>query len=408
MEDEMRDVVVVEALRSPIGRSGERGILRELTGLEIATQVVKALLKRTQIDPLEIDDIYCGTIAGPIDAARSLVFYCGLPVELSGLTMNRQCGSSLSALNSAANAIKAGNGDCILVVGLETMGRLGPWSAEDQKMAREYRQYFYATPSVPNAQGKLHKAIRLPDLIDPSSFSMGLTAENLAARFGISRAEMDEFACWSQAKAKKAIEEKKFDRELVPVVIEYEDGTSLVIDKDQCPRPGTTMEALAGLKPAFKESGVITAGNSCPTNDGAAAVLLMSLEKAKALGYKPLAAVRHHGEAGVPPEIMGIGPIPSTRKMLKRQGMAIDDFDIYELNEAFACQALHCARELKMDMDKLNVNGGAVALGHPTGATGARFTATLVHEMNRRNVQWGLATMCCGIGQGVATAFEKI
>jgi acetyl-CoA acetyltransferase family protein len=404
----MRDAVVVEALRSPIGRSGERGVLRELTGLEIATQVVKALLKRTQLDPKEIDDIYCGTIAGPIDAARSLVFYCGLPIELSGLTMNRQCGSSLSALNSAANAIKAGNGECILVVGMETMGRLGPWSAEDQKMAREYRAYFYTTPSVPNAEGKLHKAIRLPDLIDPSSFTMGLTAENLAAKYGITRKEMDEFACWSQAKAKKAMDDKKFDREMVPIVIEYEDGSKTVIDKDQCPRPGTTMEALAALKPAFKENGIITAGNSCPTNDGAAAVLLMSLEKAKALGYKPLAAVRHHGEAGVPPEIMGIGPIPATTKMLKRQGMTIDEFDLCEINEAFACQALHCARQLKMNFDKLNVNGGAVALGHPTGATGARFTGTLVHEMNRRNVQWGLATMCCGIGQGVATAFEKI
>jgi acetyl-CoA acetyltransferase family protein len=165
---------------------------------------------------------------------------------------------------------------------------------------------------------------------------------------------------------------------------------------------------LGSLKPVFKEGGEVTAGNSCPTNDGAAAVLLMAREKAEALGYKPLAAVRHHGEAGVPPEIMGVGPIPSTQKMLKRQGMKIDDFDLYEVNEAFACQAMHCARELGMDPEKLNVNGGAVAIGHPTGATGARFTATLVHEMNRRDAQWGLATMCCGIGQGVACAFEKI
>jgi len=404
----MRDAVIVEALRSPIGRSGERGVLRELTGLEIATQVVKALLAKTQLDPKEIDDIYCGTIAGPIDSARSLVFYCGLPIELSGLTMNRQCGSSLSALNAGANAIKAGNGDCILVVGLETMGRLGPWSPEDQKMAREYRQYFYAHPTVPSPEGKLHKPLRLPDLIDPSSFSMGLTAENLMAKYGVGREEADEYAHQSQMKAKEAIEKNKFEREMVPITIEYEDGSKVVVDKDQCPRPQTTVEVLGSLKPAFKEGGRVTAGNSCPTNDGAAAVLLMAREKAEALGYKPLAAVRHHGEAGVPPEIMGIGPIPSTRKMLKRQGMTIDDFDIYELNEAFACQALHCGRELGMDFDKLNVNGGAVAVGHPTGATGARFTATLVHEMNRRDAQWGLATMCCGIGQGVACAFERI
>jgi acetyl-CoA acetyltransferase family protein len=404
----MRDVVVVEALRSPIGRSGERGVLRDLTGLEIATQVVKALLEKTQLDPMEIDDIYCGTIAGPIDSARSLVFYCGLPIELSGVTMNRQCGSSLTALNAASNAIKAGNGDCMLVVGLETMGRLGPWSPEDAKMAREFRAYYYATPSVPSPDGKLHQSIRLPDLIDPSSFSMGLTAENLMAKYSITRQEADEFACWSQMKAKKAVEENKFDREMIPITIDYDDGSAVVVDKDQCPRPNTTVEVLASLKPAFREGGEVTAGNSCPTNDGAGAVLLMSREKADALGYKALAAVRHHGEAGVPPEIMGIGPIPSTTKMLKRQGMTIEDFDIYEINEAFACQALHCARELKMDMDKLNVNGGAVALGHPTGATGARFTATLVHEMNRRDVQWGLATMCCGIGQGVACAFERI
>lgn len=404
----MRDVVIVEALRSPIGRSGERGILRELTGLEIATQVVTALLKKTELDPLEIDDIYCGTIAGPIDAARSLVFYCGLPIELSGLTMNRQCGSSLSALNAAANAIKAGNGDCLLVVGLETMGRMGPWSPEDQKMSREARMYYYASPTVPSPEGKLHKAIRLPELIDPSSFSMGLTAENLMDKFGVTRQDADEFAYQSQMKAKKANEENKFDREMVPLTIEYEDGSSTVIDKDQCPRPQTTVEVLAGLKPVFREGGEVTAGNSCPTNDGAGAVLLMAREKAEALGYKPLAAVRHHGEAGVPPEIMGLGPIPSTQKMLKRQGMKIEDFDIYELNEAFACQALHCARELGMDLDKLNVNGGAVALGHPTGATGARFTSTLVHEMVRRDAQWGLATMCCGIGQGVACAFERI
>jgi acetyl-CoA acetyltransferase family protein len=404
----MRDVVIVEALRSPIGRSGERGILRELTGLEIATQVVNALLKKTELDPLEIDDIYCGTIAGPIDSARSIVFYCGLPIELSGLTMNRQCGSSLSALNAAANAIKAGNGDCLLVVGLETMGRMGPWSPEDQQMSREARMYYYASPTVPSPEGKLHKAIRLPELIDPSSFSMGLTAENLMEKFGVTRPDADEFAYQSQMKAKKAIEDKKFDREMVPLTIEYEDGSTTVIDKDQCPRPQTTVEVLAGLKPVFKENGQVTAGNSCPTNDGAGAVLLMAREKAEALGYKPLAAVRHHGEAGVPPEIMGIGPVPSTQKMLKRQGMTIEDFDIYELNEAFACQALYCARELGMDLDKLNVNGGAVALGHPTGATGARFTATLVHEMIRRDAQWGLATMCCGIGQGVACAFERI
>jgi acetyl-CoA C-acetyltransferase len=404
----MRDVVIVEALRSPIGRSGERGVLRELTGLEIATQVVKTLLERTQLDPNEIDDIYCGTIAGPIDSARSLVFYCELPVELSGVTMNRQCGSSLTALNAASNAIKAGNGDCMLVVGLETMGRLGPWSPEDAKMAREFRTYYYATPTVPSADGKIHPPLRLPDLIDPSSFSMGLTAENLMKKYGVSRQESDEFACWSQMKAKKAIEADKFAREMIPITIDYDDGSSVVVDKDQCPRPNTTVEVLASLKPAFKEGGQVTAGNSCPTNDGAAAVLIMAREKAEALGYTPLAAVRHHGEAGVPPEIMGIGPIPSTRKLLKRQGMTIDDFDLYELNEAFACQGLHCSRELKMDMDKLNVNGGAVALGHPTGATGARFTATLVHEMNRRDVQWGLATMCCGIGQGVACAFERI
>ena len=404
----MRDVVIVEALRAPIGRSGERGILRELTGLEIATQVVTALLKKTELDPLEIDDIYCGTIAGPIDSARSLVFYCGLPIELSGLTMNRQCGSSLSALNAAANAIKAGNGDCLLVVGLETMGRMGPWSPEDQQMSREARMYYYAAPTVPSPEGKLHKAIRLPELIDPSSFSMGLTAENLMDKFGVTRADADEFAYQSQMKATKAIEENKFDREMVPLTIEYEDGSNAVIDKDQCPRPQTTVEVLAGLKPVFREGGQVTAGNSCPTNDGAGAVLLMAREKAEALGYKPLAAVRHHGEAGVPPEIMGVGPIPSTQKMLKRQGMKIEDFDLYELNEAFACQALHCARELGMDLDKLNVNGGAVALGHPTGATGARFTATLVHEMIRRDAQWGLATMCCGIGQGVACAFERI
>jgi len=404
----MRDAVIVEALRSPIGRSGERGILRELTGLEIATQVVTALLEKTQLDPMEIDDIYCGTIAGPIDSARSLVFYCGLPIELSGLTMNRQCGSSLSALNAASNAIKAGNGDCLLVVGLETMGRLGPWSPEDQKMAREYRTYFYAQPSVPNADGKLHKARNLPDLIDPSSFSMGLTAENLMEKYGVTRQDADEFAYNSQMKAKKAIEENKFEREMVPLTIDYEDGSKTIVDKDQCPRPSSTLEKMAELKPAFKEGGQVTAGNSCPTNDGAGAVLLMAREKAEALGYKSLAAVRHHGEAGVPPEIMGLGPIPSTRKMLKRQGMAITDFDIYEVNEAFGCQALHCARELKMDFDKLNVNGGAIPLGHPTGATGARFTATLVHEMNRRNAQWGLATMCCGIGQGVACAFENI
>lgn len=404
----MREAVIVEALRSPIGRSGERGILRELTGLEIASQVVTALLKKTELDPLEIDDIYCGTIAGPIDAARSLVFYCGLPIELSGLTMNRQCGSSLSALNAASNAIKAGNGDCLLVVGLETMGRMGPWSPEDQKASSELRAYYYAAPTVPNPEGKLHKATRLPELIDPSSFSMGLTAENLMAKYGVTRVDADEFAYQSQMKAKKAIEENKFDREMVPLTIEYEDGSSVVIDKDQCPRPQTTVEVLAGLKPVFREDGEVTAGNSCPTNDGAAAVLLMEREKAEAMGYKPLAAVRHHGEAGVPPEIMGIGPIPSTRKMLKRQGMTIKDFDIYEINEAFACQALHCARELDMDLDKLNVNAGAVALGHPTGATGARFTATLVHEMNRRDAQWGLATMCCGIGQGVACAFERI
>ncbi len=403
----MREAVIVEALRSPIGRSGERGVLRELTGLEIATQVVKALLKKTQLDPNEIDDIYMGTIAGPIDAARSLVFYCGLPVDLSGLTMNRQCGSSLSALNAAANAIKAGNGDCILVVGMETMGRLGPWSPDDQEMARKFRTYYYAD-AQPNPEGRLHPTLKLPDLIDPSSFVMGLTAENLAAKYGITRQEADEFAVWSQQKCKVAYEQKKFDREMIPVVIEYNDGSRKVIDKDQCPRPESTVEKMAQLKPAFKEGGLVTAGNSCPTNDGAAAVLLMSREKAQALGYKPLAAVRHHGEAGVPPEIMGIGPIPSTRKLLKRQGMTINDFDLIEINEAFACQALHCARELNVDMDRLNVNGGAIAIGHPTGATGARFTGTLVHEMNRRGAQWGLATMCCGIGQGVACAFELI
>ncbi len=377
------DAVIIDGVRTPIGRAGEKGWMKDIRADDLALTAVKALLERTGVDPADVDDVYFGVAnqSGEqgIDLARNVVILAGMPIEVPGVTMDRQCGSSLQAVNFAAMAVMTGNADVIVCGGVESMSRVpmgAGWS--------------------PNS--------KMFDRIDQSSLFMGQTAENLADKYEVPREEMDEFALKSHQKAVAAQEAGRFDDEIVPV----KTPSGKEIQKDQCPRSDTSVEKLATLAAVFRpEGGRVTAGNSSPINDGAAAVLVTSEEKAKELGKKPLGRIRAFAATGVQPEIMGIGPVPATNRVLAKLGMKIDDLDLVELNEAFAVQSLCCIRDLGLDTEKLNVNGGAIALGHPLGASGARIMTTLLHEMKRRNARWGLATMCIGFGQGIATVVER-
>jgi len=395
--------VIVDAVRTPIGRYN--GILRDVRPDDLAAHVIRELVRRTGLDPNLIEDVILGAAnqAGEDNrnVARMAVLLAGLPVTVAGQTVNRLCGSGMQAVLSAAHAIKVGEGEVFIAGGVESMTRA---------------PFVMAKPSTayPRGELKLYDTTigwrfinpKLAEMYPP--YSMGETAEIVAERFGVTREEQDRFALLSHQKAARAIAEGRFREEIVPVVIPRPGGEPQVVDTDEHPRPDTTLEKLAALPPVFKKGGTVTAGNSSGINDGAAALLLMSLEKAEELGFRPMARVVASAVAGVDPAYMGLGPIPATRKVLERAGLTIDEVDVVELNEAFAAQVIPCIRELGIPLEKLNPNGGAIALGHPLGCTGARILTTLVHELRRRGGRYGLATMCIGVGQGIAVVVEAL
>lgn len=385
----MKSAVVIDCVRTPIGRAHkERGWFRDVRSDDLAVACVKALIERTGIDPALVEDVVMGntqqTGEQGLNAARSIALMAGLPVESCGATVNRLCGSSLQALNQASHAIAAGFEDVQIVGGLEHM----------QHLPMDHGLDFNPKLFQRTSKGAL---------------MMGVTAEFLAQTQDISRQDQDAFALRSHQRAAAAHANGEFKREIVPLFGRDEEGRRFLATGDQCVRPDASMEGLAALEPAFMPKvGTVTAGNSSPLNDGAAAMLVMSDEQAQALGLKPLVRVRATAVAGVEPCVMGTGPVPAVKKALQRAGLTLADIDLIELNEAFASQALACIRTLGMDEDKVNVRGGAIAIGHPLGASGARIATTLIQTMVDRGAKLGLATMCIGLGQGIATVFERI
>ncbi len=385
----MKSAVIIDAVRTPIGRAHpERGYYRDVRSDDLAVHCCKALIQRTGIDPALIEDVVLGntqqTMEQGLNIARAVGLMAGVGLAAGGSTVNRLCGSSLQALHQAVHAIQAGAEDIHIVGGLEHMHHLPMDHGMDIN---------------PKLFQQMPKAALL----------MGVTAEFLAQSMGISRADQDAFALRSHQRAAEAIAKKAWNTEIVPTIGRLENGERAMLSQDQCVRADTSLEALAALDPAFMPKvGTVTAGNSSPLNDGAAVLLVMSDVKARELGLKPIAKVRATAIAGVEPSVMGTGPVPATKKALQRAGLTLDAIQLIELNEAFAAQALACIRMLKMDPDRVNVQGGAIAVGHPLGASGARIMTTLVHAMQARNAQFGLATMCIGLGQGIATIVERI
>jgi acetyl-CoA acyltransferase len=385
----MKNAVIVDCVRTPIGRAHkERGWFRDVRSDDLAAACIRALVERTGIDPNEIEDVVLGntqqTGEQGLNAARAISLMAGLPVATAGATVNRLCGSSLQALNQAAHAIAAGYEDVQVVGGLEHMQHLPMDHGID------------LNPKLFQRTSK-------------GALMMGVTAEFLAQTQGISREEQDNFALRSHQLAAAAHAAGQFQREIVPTYARDEEGNRFLASGDQCVRADASLEALAALEPAFMPKvGTVTAGNSSPLNDGAAALLIMSAVKTKALGLKPLVRVRATAVAGVEPSVMGTGPVPATQKALKRAGLSLSDIDLVELNEAFAAQAIACMRMLDLDEAKVNVRGGAIAIGHPLGASGARIATTLINTMIDQDKSLGLATMCIGLGQGIATIFERV
>ncbi len=399
----MAEPVLIDAVRTPVGRYG--GALKDVRPDDLAALVIAEIVRRNHLDPSAIEDVIfgCGNQAGEDNrnVARMAVLLAGLPVSVAGQTVNRLCGSGLQAVVTAANAIRAGEGEVFIAGGVESMTRAPFAMAKPAAGFPRGTQELYDTTI-----GWRFVNPRMAETYPP--YSMGETAEIVAERYGITREEQDAFALESQRRTARAIAEGRFRREIVPVVVFQSKGDPVIVETDEHPRPDTTAERLAQLLPTFKKGGTVTAGNSSGINDGAAAVLLMSERAAGARGLSPRARILASAVAGVDPSMMGLGPIPATRKVLERTGLSIDDMDVIELNEAFAAQVLACVRDLGLPTDRLNPNGSAIALGHPIGCTGARIMTTLLHELERREGRYGLATMCIGVGQGIATVIERI
>ena len=395
----MKEALIISAVRTPVGRAG--GVLAGLRPDDLAAHVVRAVINRVGFDSARIDDIIfgCANQAGEDNrnVARMACLLAGLPIEVAGQTVNRLCGSGLQAVASAAQAIKAGEGDAFIAGGVESMSRAPfvklktvPPGGEDVPMTDSTLGWRFINPLMPDAW----------------TISLGRTAEHVAAQYGITREAQDAFAFDSQQRTAAAVQAGVFDEEIVPIEAPRVGGDSATVSRDESPRPGVTLTGLAALQPAFLPGGTVTAGNACGISDGASALLLVSED---ALGARqPLARVVATAVAGVDPSVMGLGPIPATRKVLARAGLTIDQIDLVELNEAFAAQALACIQELGLDRGKVNVYGGAIALGHPLGSSGSRMVTTLVHALRRRGLRYGLATMCVGVGQGIAMIVETV
>ena len=399
----MREVVIVDAVRTPIGRYN--GALKDVRPDDLGAVVIKALVERNpNLLTGQIEEVVLGNAnqAGEDNrnVARMSGLLAGLPVEVAGTTINRLCGSGLDAVMYAARAIAVGEGDIYIAGGTESMTRAPFVMAKpNQAFPRGNMEMIDTTIGWRFTNNKLKEMY--------GADSMPQTAENVAQRFNITREDQDLFAFQSQQRAKKAIEKNRFAEEIVPVVYIDRKGNEIVVDQDEHPRPDTTIEKLTKLKPIFN-GGSVTAGNASGVNDGASALLLMSAEKAKELNLKPLARYVTGATAGLEPDVMGLGPIFATRKALERAGLTTDDIGLVELNEAFASQSLECIRQLGLDDQKVNVNGGAIAFGHPLGASGARILTTLLYEMKKQHVTYGLATMCIGVGQGIAAIIENV
>tara|TARA_B100001059_G_C17778199_1_gene552520 strand:+ start:120 stop:1322 length:1203 start_codon:yes stop_codon:yes gene_type:complete len=399
----MRKTAIVAALRTPIGRYG--GALASIRPDDLAAHVLRALIERSGIDAALVDDVYLGAAnqAGEDNrnVARMSALLAGFPETVPGATVNRLCASGLEAINIASRMIEAGHGDVFIAGGVESMSR-APYVLGKSETAFGRAQELYDT-----SIGWRFVHPRMKDMghTDP----LGITAENVARAHAISREDQDEFALQSQQRWAVADEKGLFADELVSVEVPQRKRDPIIVSSDEHPRPGTTLEALARLRPAFAQDdqGTVTAGNSSGVNDGAAALLLVEAERAKELGLTPLAYVGASASAGVAPSSMGMGPVPAVHKALERAGLSLQEIGLVELNEAFAAQALACCRELGLDRERVNVNGGAIALGHPLGCSGARLVTTLVHEMQRREVKYGMASLCVGVGQGLATVFER-
>jgi 3-oxoadipyl-CoA thiolase len=397
----MREAVIIDAVRTPIGKVN--GALTSVRPDDLAGTVIKELLAKVDFDQSLIEDVYfgCANQGGEDNrnVARMGLLLARMPESVPGVTVNRLCGSGLEAVNQASSAIKANLGDIFIAGGTESMTRA---------------PYVMMKPHVSSERGNqtLYDTTIGWRLVNPNlakySISLGETAENVAERYNISREEQDELAFASQQKVKAAIESGRFENEIVPIEIPQKKGEPITFTTDEHVRPSTTMEALSKLRPVFKKDGTVTAGNSSGINDGSSALLIMERQTAERLGLRPIARIISSATAGVDPAYMGIGPVPATRKALLRAGLSIDDLDLVELNEAFAAQSVACIKELGLDMNKVNVNGGAIALGHPLGCSGSRILTTLVHEMQKRDCRYGLASMCIGVGQGISTVIEKL
>jgi acetyl-CoA C-acetyltransferase len=400
----MKTAYIIDAVRTPIGKYG--GVLSKIRPDDLAALVIKSLLARNpRIPKNEIEDVIlgCTNQAGEDNrnVARMAALLAGLPVETAGVTINRLCASGMQAVIDASRAIKLDEGDIFIAGGTESMSR-APWIVAKSETP------FGREPQIADSTiGWRFPNKKLTEMYFP--YSMGETAENVAQKYGISRQEQDEFAYSSQLKYKNAIDQGKFNDEIIPVSISQGKKDPLIVTQDEHPRPDVTPEQLSKLKPAFSADGTVTAGNSSGINDGAAALIIVSEDIVKQYGLKPKVKILSSAVAGVDPAYMGIGPVPATRKALKRAGLDISQIDLTELNEAFSAQSIACIRELGLDERLINVNGGAIALGHPLGCSGARIITTLVHEMCRRDdVRFGLATLCIGVGQGAAVIFEKV
>lgn len=392
----MREVVIVSAVRTPIGSFG--GGLSSLSAVDLGVIAAKEAIKRANIDPKEINEVLIGNVLGSglgQNIARQISIKSGIPVEVPSMTLNKLCGSGLRAISLAAQEIILGDADVILCGGTESMSN-APYLIKTARFGQRM------------GDGKLIDSMIEDGLTDAfNKYHMGITAENIAEQWGITREEQDKFALNSQNKAAEAQRTGKFTDEIVKVEIPQRKGEALIFDKDEYIKENISIEKLGKLKSAFKKDGTVTAGNASGINDGAAMVIVMSKEKSDSLGLKPLATIKAYGSAGVDPSIMGYGPVPATKNALKRANWTVEDLDLIEANEAFAAQAISVVRDLGLDEKKVNVNGGAIALGHPIGASGARILVTLLYEMNRIDAKKGLATLCIGGGMGTSLLIER-
>ncbi|HFL2425792.1 TPA: acetyl-CoA C-acetyltransferase [Clostridioides difficile] len=392
----MKDVVIVSAVRTPIGSFG--GVFKNTSAVQLGTIAVKEAIARVRLNLSEIDEVIIGNVLQTglgQNVARQIAINAGIPNSVPSYTVNKLCGSGLKSVQLAAQSITSGENDVVIAGGTENMSQA---------------PYIVPTARFGSKMGDITMvdSMLTDGLIDAfNQYHMGITAENIATKFEFTREMQDKLALESQNKAENAIKNNRFKEEIVPVDVLIRRGKIETIHKDEYPKLGMTFEGLAKLKPAFKKDGTVTAGNASGINDGAAMLILMSQQKADELGIRPLAKIKSYASAGVEPEVMGTGPIPATRKALKKAGLSINDIDLIEANEAFAAQALAVKNELQIDSSKLNVNGGAIALGHPIGASGARILVTLIYEMQKRKVETGLATLCIGGGQGISMVVSR-